>query len=107
MVIEYLEPRRLLALFGPDVSFGNGGHAVFPAVNALDVLPDGKIFVAGARMIPPQGFDDPPGFVQTISRLNADGTPDESFAPGGRMELPVSSFADYAGTRLYYFQNGL
>src|SRR5688572_23883521 len=101
MVIEFLELRRLLALFGPDVSFGNGGHAAFPATHALDVLPDGKLFVAGARMIPPQGFDDLPQFVQTISRLNPDGTPDESFAPGGRIELPVSSFADYTGARLY------
>src|SRR5688500_10674919 len=100
MINEPLEPRRLLALFGFDVSFGDGGSADVPADAFLVVLPDGKLLAAGGRQNPFVTNDT--DIELLVSRLNPDGTPDASFGNGGTINFgSIARVATYAGSRFY------
>src|SRR5829696_3474569 len=70
--IETLERRVLFVLYGPDITFGNGGVAVGAVGNqVLSELPDGDILAVGVREFSSQGDLD----VETsATRLNPDGT---------------------------------
>ena len=95
---EVLERRVLFVLYGPDISFGNGGVAAGPAGNQLLAeLPDGKILAVGVRRISvDQDFDT----ARDAHRLNPDGTIDRTFANGaGVISLGDTGGAILAGTR--------
>src|SRR5688572_8475578 len=86
--VEDLEHRWLLAVFGPDVSFGVGGHLVdVPAQEVIAPLPEGKILTVGYRSIPVPGPDSPSDLLMVAARVNDDGTLDTSFGNGGTVEL--------------------
>jgi uncharacterized delta-60 repeat protein len=87
---------RFTAAGAVDTSFGTGG---FGGVNTgrgvdLTVQPDGKVVMVG----------DSPGLQgvgtnAAVARLNANGTPDLSFGPGGDATVRVEfSTDDYAGS---------
>src|SRR5687768_11759306 len=99
MITEPLEPRRLLALFGFDVSFGDGGTAAVSADTVLEVLPDGKLLTIGNRLLDLTGHDAQP--VLLVSRLNTDGTIDTSFGEGGRLNFGDAVHAAYVAPRFY------
>src|SRR5688500_8677772 len=105
--IEGLERRFLLALFGPDPSFGSDGIVAVPGETVLAPLPDGKIFAVGHRSIPIIDVSDAlEDRLMIVSRLNPDGTLDSSFHDGGTVELALtshgsSSDAEFTGSRLW------
>jgi len=74
-----------------DPSFGNGGKVTFNYGNsrslgqAIALQEDGKIIIAGAS-------GDGTNFELSVTRLNADGSPDISFGSAG------SVFLDFGGT---------
>jgi uncharacterized delta-60 repeat protein/uncharacterized repeat protein (TIGR02543 family) len=77
-----------VARYNPDGSldstFGTGGIvtnniAIFSAIQALVLQPDGKIVAAG------YAFTDNPGYHFALARYNANGTLDTSFGTGGRV----------------------
>jgi uncharacterized delta-60 repeat protein len=65
-----------------DQTFGNGGYAVNGAGNANAVLlqPDGKIILIGTLPVFREGSD----FL--VARFNPDGTADQGFGNGGRVQ---------------------
>src|SRR5437868_6441909 len=104
-VIEPLESRRLLSVVATDLNFGSQGRVVtdFSANNLSSwdtvgdamLQSDGKLLVVGSW--DSQGRAD--SKVQRTNpylvRYNADGTRDQSFAPGGQLALPVQGGAAY------------
>src|SRR3954464_9930862 len=75
-----LEPRRLLSAGGLDANFGNAGVATanvgdgqFTVID-WGVTPSGKVVALG-KLSPGQG-----GTRYSLTRFNADGTVDDSFA---------------------------
>lgn len=80
-----------------DPGFASGG--VFRAdptgeadeANAMAVLPDGRILVAGTRDSDPTKSGD-----TWLLRLTADGQPDPSFGPGGELIASASAGSDAA-----------
>ena len=99
--IEPLERRVLFVLYGPDISFGNGGVATGLAGNELLAeLPDGKILAVGSRVVRVEFDND---IERDARRLNPDGTIDQTFANGaGIITLNNSSFGSVlAGSRFY------
>src|SRR5215211_3542018 len=107
MTVELLERRLLFALYGPDVSFGDGGRTDIPADSVIKPLPDGKIFVLGHRVIPPNPdiFDDISTYITTASRVNADGTLDTTYGENGQIEFDeadtLSRPATLVGSTIY------
>src|SRR5437868_8610685 len=103
--IERLERRFLLALYGPDVSFGEGGHVDVPADSVLAVLPTGKILAIGGRQNPDVQDDTDTEII--ASRLNPDGSVDSSFGAQGAI-----NFGDtvrpptFSGARFYLTDSG-
>src|SRR5688572_29772238 len=85
--VELLERRYLLAVFGPDVSFGIGGSVAVPGHSVVAPLDDGQLLVVGFRRIPVPGPDSMPNSLMIASRLNDDGTLDASFGDGGSVRL--------------------
>lgn len=87
---ESLEFRRLLAAYGPDPSFGNGGHA--PAASQIEVIPldKGQIFTVGYYTTNGGGFDEQSVFHYTGSVVNDDGTLDPAFSEDGTTEYADS-----------------
>ncbi len=88
--MEALESRRLFSLpAGLDASFGNGGVAVVPAGTSTGFGGSGTVLAAG-----PGGSIYLAGGVVgdhslRVYRLNADGSPDESFGDHGIASLDV------------------
>src|SRR4051794_658712 len=87
--IDRLEPRRLLtAPFAPDASFGDGGSAAIEGGD-VQVLSDGTITLVSSKDFfggPDVGGDfDHTEWYQT--RLNADGTPDETYGVNGTKDI--------------------
>jgi uncharacterized delta-60 repeat protein len=91
-----------LARYNPDgtldSSFGIGGETAVPfadsateQANALVLMPDGKIIVAGAAF---QTFATPPDFA--LRRYNSDGSIDTSFGIGGAMTTDFAGGTDHA-----------
>ena len=77
------------ALYGPDVSFGEGGHAgALGGGQVLTFLPDGKIFTAGGRQDPTVNDDSAP--ITTATRINPDG-PTPSASTGLRWTISERS----------------
>src|SRR3954470_11227189 len=76
MRMERLEKRMLLAIYAPDVSFGQGGHAAVLASSLLTQLPDGSILAAGVTTLPSE--DDFGGYESKAFRINPDGTIDKT-----------------------------
>ncbi|HJP95099.1 MAG TPA: hypothetical protein VJ875_24270 [Pyrinomonadaceae bacterium] len=81
-----------------DSSFGSGGQTAIPFPdsateqgNALALLPDGKIIVAGAAF---KTFATPPDFA--LVRYNSDGTIDTGFGSGGTITTDVARDTDVA-----------
>src|SRR5207237_6338983 len=78
-----------------DTAFGTQGAAriVFPGGNdyayAMAVQADGRIVIAGSAS---NGLDND----FAVARLNADGSPDNTFGSGGRLLIPVGQGDDYA-----------
>jgi hypothetical protein len=104
--IELLERRYLLAVFGPDVSFGIGGHVGVPGHYVVAPLGDGQLLVVGSRRVPVPGPDSMPNSLMIASRLNSDGTLDASFGDGGSVKFQEafdgqSSDAKFSGSRLW------
>jgi hypothetical protein len=83
-LLDALENRRLLAVFAPDVTFGDGGSAAVEGGD-VQVWSDGAITLVSSR----QFYDDPEDggdfnhteFYQT--RLNPDGTRDTTYGVNG------------------------
>ena len=106
--VEMLEPRRLLAAGGADLTFGTDGFAAAdfaagasapPAAAVIDgaaaqqvyVQPDGRVIVAGTFAVNPPNPEDPAQdyrriVLPVLARFLADGTPDPSFGLGGRTQ---------------------
>ncbi|HEX8351747.1 MAG TPA: HYR domain-containing protein [Pyrinomonadaceae bacterium] len=99
IVVVGTNPDFLLARYNPDgtldAGFGAGGKVYYGPSSItgsptdripydVAVMPDGKIVAAGATYsLDSEGY----GLVGfAMSRYNADGTPDESFGPGGRRD---------------------
>lgn len=91
-----------LARYNPDgsldSSFGIGGESSVPfadsateQANALVLMPDGKIIVAGAAF---KTFATPPDFA--LRRYNSDGSIDTSFGIGGAMTTDFAGGTDHA-----------
>src|SRR5687768_842743 len=100
--MELLESRTLLALYGPDVSFANGGLANVQGNVVLDVLPDNKILAVGYKSLPSRFFDDDIRYQSVATRLNADGTLDTTFGNDGAIDFGVGIVrAVRAGSRFY------
>jgi uncharacterized delta-60 repeat protein len=92
------KPLSLLARFNPDGSldstFGNLGRirgADFSHIYALVILPNDKIFAVGFVEF---GSYLPRGY--QLARLNADGTPDQTFNGSGYVLTPTSDGPAYA-----------
>jgi uncharacterized delta-60 repeat protein len=91
----YSRPPTPLTRFNPDgtldSSFGNGGESSAPTNQAiaLALQPDGKIVVAGSKVIV-----DGSHYEFALARVNPDGSPDEGFGNGGALTTPLGS--DYA-----------
>jgi uncharacterized delta-60 repeat protein len=91
--LESLEGRVLLAAGQLDPSFGDGGVVTFDPtplrenISLFARTPDGKLLIAGEG----SGAEDVP----YVKRLNANGSPDASFGPGGTksIALPDGAFA--------------
>src|SRR4051812_7673578 len=83
---EALEDRRLFAGAALDASFGVGGRAIqtFADGRLLGRQPDGKILIS--QVNPAHGGN-------LLKRLNADGSPDDTFLGGSIIDFPNS--ADY------------
>src|SRR4051812_35741009 len=87
--LEHLDRRLLLAaaVYTTDFSFGAAGHSPAPADQLIAPESGGKVLTVGTRYVPPDPNDDTgddPGSYETVfSRLNADGSPDRSFAENG------------------------
>src|SRR4051794_32098706 len=98
--VETLESRTLLSVGSPDPTFGQGGQVTvqFPGPAALTsvrdtvVQADGKMLIAGRRVIVPTPHPTPPPGTAggdavdsdfAVARLNADGSVDTSFGTGG------------------------
>jgi uncharacterized delta-60 repeat protein len=94
--VEDLEHRWLLAVFGPDVSFGEGGTVAVPAGSVIAPLPDGKVFAVGRRFIPGWGFEAEGTGLLIVSRLNPDGALDASFGDGGQIKLTRTSTGQFS-----------
>ena len=109
-VVSALEPRRLLSGGDLDTTFGAGGKVAtdLPASTtsygaAMVRQPDGKAVVVGT-VIPVMGVD--PDF--SVTRFNADGTPDAGFGDDGtvridfdrRFDQPTGVALDAAGNIL-------
>lgn len=79
----------------PDTSFGTGGTVVlqpspgFDNANDVEILPDGKIIIAGVSQPHPQNFD------MTICRLNSDGSPDTTFGTNGFVIHELFGYSDF------------
>ena len=81
-----------------DSGFGSGGETAIPFTgsateqgNALALLPDGKIIVAGAAF---KTFATPPDFA--LVRYNADGSIDTGFGSGGTLTTDIVGGTDVA-----------
>src|SRR3954462_10108879 len=98
MRMESLERRMLLAIYAPDVSFGQGGHADAAGSSLIQVLSDGSILVANVQTIPDP--DDFGGYEAYAHRLNPDGTIDETFGDGGQLYFPDLYYFTWTGSRL-------
>lgn len=96
---------RLNADGTPDASFGTGGQTVIDFggtdwANRIAVQPDGKIVIAGSTapdsepLLPPY---EPPASSVVVQRLNANGTADTTFGPGGRAVVAESGSWTSAG----------
>jgi hypothetical protein len=108
MNIERLERRVLLVLYGPDVSFADGGVAdgVHGDIE-LAVLASGKVLAVGATEHNSGGFDEQSTFTTAAQRLNADGTIDPSFATNGTLDLGGGVVGSVvSGSRLYVLVHG-
>jgi uncharacterized delta-60 repeat protein len=70
-----------------DQTFGNGGYAIngLGTANALILQPDGKIVIVGTVLVFREGSD----FV--VARFNADGSADQTFGTGGRVQTSFTS----------------
>jgi uncharacterized delta-60 repeat protein len=70
-----------------DQTFGNGGYAVNGDGTAESVFlqPDGKIVLVGFVKVFREGSD------WVVARFNADGTPDQTFGTGGRVQTSYTS----------------
>lgn len=85
--LEALEDRRVPTAGMLDPSFGSGGKVTFDLGSLQDqgtailVQDDGKIVIAGSSDQGTTGYDF------TVSRLNADGSPDLSFGSGGHVTI--------------------
>ncbi len=82
--VEPLEPRRLLAVAGFDLSFGAGGEASFDfgspvTINASLVQGDGKILLAGTL----GDTTSRSGGDAFVARVKSDGSLDDTFGNGG------------------------
>ncbi len=79
-----------------DNSFGTMGRAITSfgpqtaTLNALAAQPDGKILACGSYMTYVGGPNSVDNQVAVI-RVNADGTPDETFGTDGKVLIPVGS----------------
>jgi uncharacterized delta-60 repeat protein len=92
--------RTALARYNPngslDATFGSGGIVIVPLANgreegnAVTILPDGKILVAGLQLANSNGYDF------AVFKFNPDGTLDSAFGNGGRAVLGFNSFRDEA-----------
>ena len=91
---------RLRADGSIDRSFGSDGHLDIPA-EAVAVRPNGKILVLSTAYLPQDGG----GSEAVLTQLLPDGSPDDSFGPGGEV---VVDFGDrYAeGTAMTLLPNG-
>jgi uncharacterized delta-60 repeat protein len=80
----------------PDAFFGTDGAVVlkpssgFDNANDVEVLPDGKIMVAGNAQTTSTNFD------LAIYRLNSDGSPDATFGTNGLVLHDLFGFQDFA-----------
>ncbi len=76
---------KYLANGTPDLVFGNQGQVRTTGFGweQVEVQADGKIVLAGAH-----------GSKLTFARLDADGSPDPSFGPGGEVTLEASGISD-------------
>jgi uncharacterized delta-60 repeat protein len=80
---------RLNANGTTDTSFGSGGKASTPiAANAVAVLPNGKIVVAGSVVVKNKTF-------AAVARHNANGSLDQAFGSGGKTTI------DFAGGKAW------
>ncbi len=77
------------AAFAPDPSFGNGGFqrmvlgAVDDELVDSEIQPDGKIVSCGtAELLPNEAI--------VVTRVNPNGSPDDSFSGDGRVYLPLT-----------------
>jgi len=84
---ERLESRMLLSAGQPDPSFGDGGVVEFDPTPQLEIVSlfarttGGKLLIAGpAEHVSGEPF---------VMRLNADGSPDETFGPGGKKSIAL------------------
>ncbi|BCS52343.1 Ig-like domain-containing protein [Geobacter sp. SVR] len=85
-----------------DTGFGAGGVVTSTTsglnlidANAMDVMPDGKIVVAGTNS----------SAHLALIRLNADGSPDTSYGAGGMASTPITGFS--VSRVMYDATNGL
>lgn len=98
--VESLEMRVLLALFGPELRFGELGYANFPGYLVLAALPDDKILVAG-NCATSADFD--PAMEARAYRLNSDGSLDTSYGTDGvASAFFEANDAGFTGSRLYF-----
>src|SRR5215213_10343337 len=83
--IESLECRRLFAsgvLLDPTLGVGGRASQPFPDGRLIGVQPDGKILITSVN--PAHGGN-------LLMRLNADGSPDDTFVPRPGINFPSSS----------------
>lgn len=81
---------RLRANGSLDRSFGQDGRLDIPA-EAVAVQPDGKILVLATEYV-----TGPGGRNVVLTRLLADGSPDRSFGPGGKVAVDLGNRYDEA-----------
>ena len=98
---DLLLVRRYTADGQLDTIFGNNGtvndtvfNSIFSYGYDVEILEDGKIVVAGAKM--DVWYDEFLIQKAYIGRLNADGSVDESFGENGVVSLNVGEYAEFA-----------
>jgi RHS repeat-associated protein/uncharacterized delta-60 repeat protein len=77
-----------------DTTYGTDGQASLPSTlvaRSLALQPDGKLLVGGT-------FAFAGDFV--VVRLDADGSPDDTFGTGGTADVPIPGVTDLYGTQL-------
>ncbi len=88
--LETIERRILFAAYGPDPSFGSGGHA--PAASQIQIVPldNGQVYTVGYYATNGGGFDEQDVVHYTGSVVNDDGTLDPAFDGDGTAEYADS-----------------